>query len=200
MGLDMFLYKKKFYYEGEMERLKGDIKAVKEKMPELVDVVFKHSADIVNDLCEDDSRVESIEKLAIQWRKSNAIHRWFIEHTGDEWDDESEREVSVDDLKRLLEVCEKVIEGTKMKPGEIHMGTVCSEGKVTEKYEPGEVIANPELADELLPTQEGFFFGSTDYDQYYLNDVKYTAEKIKEILKNADEKDWTETFIYRASW
>ena len=33
------------------------------------------------------------------------------------------------------------------------------------------VLENSELAGELLPTTNGFFFGSTEYDEFYYHDV-----------------------------
>ena len=39
-----------------------------------------------------------------------------------------------------------------------------------------EVCIQPDRASELLPTQSGFFYGSTEYDQLYFSDVQF-AEK-----------------------
>lgn len=36
------------------------------------------------------------------------------------------------------------------------------------------VLSNHDLAEELLPTKEGFFFGSTEYDDYYYEQVQHT--------------------------
>jgi hypothetical protein len=58
------------------------------------------------------------------------------------------------------------------------------------------VIENPKLAGEILPPQEGFFFGNTDIDQYYIADLKYTRDMIERILKL--DSNWD--FYYRASW
>lgn len=44
------------------------------------------------------------------------------------------------------------------------------------------VLKNHKLAPELLPTQGGFFFGSTEYDKYYFIDVKYCKKQMKSIL------------------
>lgn len=44
-----------------------------------------------------------------------------------------------------------------------------------------------DLAKRLLPTQSGFFFGSTEYDEYYFMDVKDVVEQFKEYLE-----DWTD--------
>ena len=52
-----------------------------------------------------------------------------------------------------------------------------------------EVLANHDKASFLLPTQAGLFFGSTDYDDWYFDDVQNVKEKFEEILAdfNRDE-------------
>lgn len=60
-----------------------------------------------------------------------------------------------------------------------------------------EVLDNPDRSEELLPTQAGFFFGSTEYDEYYFEDLKLTKEILEQVLKeNADEG----IFFYQSSW
>ncbi len=44
------------------------------------------------------------------------------------------------------------------------------------------VLENPFKGPELLPTCEGFFFGNTDYDEHYIEDVKQVAEFVKDTL------------------
>ena len=41
-------------------------------------------------------------------------------------------------------------------------------------------------ADYLLPTESGFFYGSTEYDESYFEDVKDVREWCKRILKEFD--------------
>lgn len=60
------------------------------------------------------------------------------------------------------------------------------------------IIADPKLAKEQLPTTSGFFFGSTEYDEYYLQDIEYTATRLKRIL--AEEAFAKADFYYQASW
>lgn len=62
-----------------------------------------------------------------------------------------------------------------------------------------QIIAKPKLGAELLPTQGGFFFGSTNYDDWYLQDVSHTAERIKKIL-NDPAFDKGVDFYYQSSW
>ena len=61
-----------------------------------------------------------------------------------------------------------------------------------------EVLANKKKAEELLPSTNGFFFGGTDYDDWYFGDLEYTVERIEKILKDpALEKC---DFYYQSSW
>lgn len=60
-----------------------------------------------------------------------------------------------------------------------------------------EVLADHSKADELLPTQSGFFFGSTEYDEYYFRDIKQTIQMLEPLL---DKKFDLVSFYYHASW
>lgn len=59
------------------------------------------------------------------------------------------------------------------------------------------VLESPEKAPELLPCAEGFFFGPTEYDAFYFQDVKYTQE-VLQIALAPDMNDWH--FSYYSSW
>lgn len=58
------------------------------------------------------------------------------------------------------------------------------------------VVHNPELAPKLLPTTQGFFFGSYEYDAFYLGDLCETLEICERMLKLPE--DWH--FYYQSSW
>lgn len=62
-----------------------------------------------------------------------------------------------------------------------------------------EVLATKNV--DLLPTQDGFFFGSTDYDDHYHDDLEYTVSVLNDLLRE-NEFDTTESriFIYESSW
>ena len=67
-----------------------------------------------------------------------------------------------------------------------------------------QIKANPTLAPELLPTQDGFFFGNTDYTDYYWEDIDLTINIINEILSDTVEING-KTFLrgeiyYQSSW
>ena len=54
---------------------------------------------------------------------------------------------------------------------------------------------NPEKAPELLPTQQGFFFGSYEYDDFYMMDIEETIVICEWAL--SQNYDW---FMYQSSW
>ena len=53
-------------------------------------------------------------------------------------------------------------------------------------------------AKKYLPTADGFFFGGTQYDEYYFEDVKETIVLLEELLKEEDEG--SADFYYDSSW
>jgi hypothetical protein len=60
-----------------------------------------------------------------------------------------------------------------------------------------EVLADPSKADDLLPPAEGFFFGSSNIDDWYWDDVKDTISTISKLLENTSA-EWE--FYYASSW
>ena len=66
-----------------------------------------------------------------------------------------------------------------------------------------EILADHDRAIELLPSTSGFFFGSTDYDEWYFKDLEYTKNLIEKVLKflneQAEKKSYYSVY-YDASW
>lgn len=46
-----------------------------------------------------------------------------------------------------------------------------------------EVLKNRDRAEEVLPTASGFFFGGTDYDDWYFQDVEQTIKIVDNCLE-----------------
>lgn len=46
------------------------------------------------------------------------------------------------------------------------------------------VLENHELAEDLLPTCSGFFYGSTEYDEWYFQDVQAVLDWVEGVLEN----------------
>ena len=139
-----------------------------------------------------------IEQVAY-WRKANAIHDWFVNNVQDGEDDcEYHDEVTKEILEELLDTCEKVLNASELVDGKIKNGERYENGQWIPCMEDGKYIENPSVAKLLLPTTEGFFFGGTDYDEWYYNKVEYTADKIREILETTDFE--TQMIYYVSSW
>lgn len=66
------------------------------------------------------------------------------------------------------------------------------------------ILEDKEQAPRLLPTQNGFFFGSTEFDEYYYQDIEDTIKMITPVidfLKDDEIKEqWCWEVIYQASW
>ncbi len=60
-----------------------------------------------------------------------------------------------------------------------------------------QVLADHSKAVELLPPAAGFFFGGTDIDDYYYEDLQATVDGLKKALL-LPESEWY--FNYRSSW
>jgi hypothetical protein len=59
------------------------------------------------------------------------------------------------------------------------------------------VKADPSKAEELLAPRGGFFFGSTEVDEFYLDDLDRTIEQLEAALSKYDN-NWE--FYYGSSW
>ena len=134
------------------------------------------------------------------WRKANAIHRWFVDHVQDGEDDcDWHREVTQSDLEELRDVCKEVLENSVLVKGKIKNGyTINKNGGKKYNYVEGMFVANSEVCDELLPSTDGFFFGNTEYNEYYIEDVKYTLEVCNKILEETDFEK--QMIYYSSSW
>lgn len=61
-----------------------------------------------------------------------------------------------------------------------------------------EVLGDVGKAPGVLPTGAGFFFGSTEYGEDYLYDLRYTKETLEALLAEPDAG--RADYYYRASW
>ena len=116
----------------------------------------------------------SILTMIMDWRKANAIHKWFVDITQDGMDECEPSFVSIEQLQDLLDLIDRVL---------------------VYKNVPEKLKAT---AETLLPTQPGFFFGSYDYDEEYLYDLKTTQEFLQQLLNQSDLEEYD--YIYQASW
>ena len=190
MGLDMYLDKcdRKVwgYKDMDIDEMKVNNPSLYEELKPFIVMRGKYSP------------WESFFSEVGCWRKANAIHRWFVENVQNDVDDCDQYEVSKEQLEELLDVCIYVRDKSKMVEGLIENGYTYENGKKKPFMEEGKYIINPEIAEEFLPTQDGFFFGSTNYDQWYMEDIEHTIDILTEALATIDFD--REMVVYSASW
>lgn len=104
------------------------------------------------------------------WRKANHIHKWFVDNVQEGKDDCREYHVTIEQLKELKRLCKKAL---------------TYKNKKTKKP-----------LQKILPTEEGFFFGTTEYDEWYFKNCEKTINIIDKVLKLPE--DWD--YIYTSSW
>lgn len=110
------------------------------------------------------------------WRKVNPIHKWFTDNCAD-----GDMEKTIDGVRVTISDLKKLRDDIKL------------------------VLDNKNKAKEVLPTQEGFFFGGYDYDEYYFDSLESTYKWLTGFIEN-QELDIDEVFeggydiYYSASW
>jgi hypothetical protein len=145
--------------------------------------------------------ISYVEQVVMYWRKANHIHGWFVDNVQNGDDNCQTYDVSQGDLIKLFDVCEKILEASVLVDGEIVASTTYDKDhpEGIDKREPGKVIQDATVAENLLPTREGFFFGSTEYDEDYLEDVKSTRDWIVRMV-GEHEEGVPGTITYSSSW
>jgi hypothetical protein len=107
------------------------------------------------------------------FRKVNCIYRYFQPKLDDEC-----AFVTKADIEDIIDRCDKILVGVDLR-----------------KDIPVSAVAR---AQELLPTQSGFFFGSTDYDKWYFADIKDVRKQMKKLLRGFNED--TDVIYVVMSW
>ena len=162
MGLDMYLNVRK-YVDAQLGDWRDENRAPN---PDFYAIMA--TAKITPEsLPESRDGYVALEIPAMYWRKSNAIHNWFVNNCANGEDDCKPVYVGREGIKELLNLCRSVLTKT-------------------------------EQPEEVLPTGSGFFFGSTEYDEYYFEDIKRTATELDSLLSDPSLEDCE--FVYRASW
>jgi hypothetical protein len=134
----------------------------------------RHTINVkLGDNVREDIKPERIAYIVEQlgyWRKFNALHHWFVENCGNGVDECQKIDVTPHDLRVLLETLKEVSKAVK------------DNDQKTIKM--------------LLPPVAGFFFGSTEVDEYYTEQVNETIAIIEEAINEGEHEE----FYYQASW
>ena len=180
MGLDMYLTAERFFYSFDDET------------KEIAKDVGKIAG------APEGYEVKAVKVRAMYWRKANAIHQWFVQNVQDGKDECQESWVSREQLEELRNLCKRVVNETKMVDGKVVQSYSFDKNmNMIPNYIDGQIAEDSTVAEKLLPTTSGFFFGSTEYDQWYFDDIKRTYEELNKILQDFP-KEWD--FNYQASW
>lgn len=185
MGLDMYLHRRTYISQSEHtpEEHRYDITVSKGGVACAIQP----------------KRICYITEEIAYWRKANAIHKWFVDNCQDGVDDCRETLVLREQLEELVTLCKQVLSTLELVDDEVVVAKQLSAEGWKDITEPGQVVAQQKLAESMLPTKAGFFFGSTNYDQYYIEDLKYTAATLEAAL--AEDPDSCESsFYYHSSW
>jgi hypothetical protein len=160
MGLDQYLYRKSYVrnWEHQSDDLKHEITILQGGQPR---------TDIQPE------RITYIVETAIQWRKANQIHKWFVDNVQDGEDDCGQHYVSREQLGVLRDLCKEVLDSK-----------------------------HQDIAEQLLPTSDGFFFGSDEYDEWYWSDVQETYNELSKLLEtdNQLKRNYEVYYEYSSSW
>ena len=145
---------------------------------------------------------ENKADIVAYWRKANQVHNWFVTNVQDGVDNCEPHPVTEQDIVKLLNICNQILElNISYEEQMTEIGVSFKDGKREPIMDFVKVIDDEEVIktmNDLLPTSDGFFFGSTDYDEWYVEDIKDTVEQLNHILKETDFK--TEELFYNSSW
>ena len=173
MGLDQYLTEKRFIgAKYEHRKITGSID-IKED-GESIDIPLNQVSEIILELA--------------YWRKANQINKWMFDNSESIQQESIECEIQGKQLIELSKLCKKVIDklGTETE-------TITIKSKYSDKNEDFKVYKNRKYAEEYLPTEPGFFYGSQIIDEYYKQDLEDTIEQLKDVHPDI----W---YNYYASW
>jgi hypothetical protein len=189
MGLDMYLYKKS--YVKNWDHMKNE-----NKHKVTVKMGGKNRPDIKSE------RITYIVEEVAYWRKFNALHGWIVKNCADGVDECQEIHLGVEEIEQLLSTLKKVsgiIKVSKKKKKNVVVGWN-AEGDIMEEIDVFD--CDKKIVSLLAPT-EGFFFGSTDIDNYFKEDVEDSIKIFEgvmdEINKNKENGIYFD-YYYQASW
>lgn len=183
MGLDMYLYRKTYVENWSFQ-----------KPEEKHEITVKKGGETRTDI--DPNKISFIVEKVGYWRKFNALHGWFVDNLADGKDECQEIFVMIDDLKNVLGVLKEVHSVLNDCPKVVkeEVDAITNETYENSYYECSDKI------NELLPPRGGFFFGSTDIDDYFKRDVEESITMLEDIIGKHNDNRFDITYYYQASW
>ena len=142
----------------------------------------------------------AIQEDLFVWRKENHIHKWFVTNCQEGIDDCGEYVIPFSKIEELYNTAEMILQELKKEKlisKEVYNGETYIEKEWKVLLRSEQLPENVSAAINLMPTQSGFFFGSTDYDSYYISSL---VEIVKILKPYLDKKDENIEFLYWSSW
>ena len=62
------------------------------------------------------------------------------------------------------------------------------------------VLDNRSMAEKFLPTKSGFFFGNTEYSDFYFEDIENTVKILERAKQLRETKKFAYELTYSSSW
>ena len=122
-------------------------------------------------------QVKSVTEEVMYWRKCNAIHAWFVRVVQDGKDECERTWVAPEKIVELYDLCRELLKDKSASH-----------------------------AAEVLPPVSGFFFGSTEIDEWFWSDIERTVKGLKPHVKlintpvkEGERSPWTD-YYYQSSW
>lgn len=101
------------------------------------------------------------------WRKANQIRQWFVDNC------DYPAGGNCEEVEVTKEDLENLVETCR------------------------KVLENPALANELLPRSDGFFFGSTLYDEWYFEQLEDTVNSCEDVIRSTN---WEKEKVVYSDW
>lgn len=114
-----------------------------------------------------------VDLTAVYWRKTNAVHAWFVDNCQEGVDECQQTVVRPEQLAALSAACTSALAAF--------------------------VSGDLEQAQHCMAPRPGFFFGNYDLDEYWAEDLAYTVREIERVAHAAIVIGGVE-FIYQSSW
>lgn len=143
------------------------------------------------------------------WRKANAIHGWFVRECADGVDECQPITVTREQLAQLRTDCNNSLAnrasavptdesgGTRIiEADEFKNGTDFALFMMNNMKEQTQLIGTTMTSDDPLEPTAGFFFGSTNKDEWYYEELLHTIDVLDTALGLPEATE----FVYQASW
>lgn len=115
-----------------------------------------------------------VDVTTIYWRKTNSVHAWFVENVQNGIDECEEHEVHAEQLAKLRSDCTDALAAYN--------------------------VVDLDKAEKIMSPRAGFFFGSTEIDQWWVEDLKRTVTEIERVIRLMTEPGMVVRLFYRSSW